>query len=57
MMTKPAVRNLPVARNEAATMLMTNPKNVNTFGFIFESASPLTISLMMRFAPKPIARV
>jgi hypothetical protein len=37
--------------------LITSPKNVRTFGLIFDSANARTISRMIRFALTPIARV
>jgi hypothetical protein len=57
MITHPAVLKFPTARNVAAAMLITSPKNVRTFGLIFDSANARTISRMIRFALTPIARV
>src|SRR6266853_6465896 len=57
MMTTPASRNLPTASKAAAAMLITSPRNVRTLGWIFESASPRTISRMILLEPSPMARV
>ena len=38
-------------------MLITSPKNVRTFGWILESASPRTISRMILLPPQPMAAV
>src|SRR5580700_8149693 len=57
MMTKPAERNCPAASRTAATMLMTSPRNVRTLGWIFESASPWTMSRITLSHAMPIARV
>src|SRR6266853_2356069 len=57
MITAPASRNLPTASKAAAAMLITSPRNVRTLGWIFESASPRTISRMILLEPSPMARV
>src|SRR5579863_3043799 len=57
MITKPAARNRPAANNTAAAMLMSRPRNVRTFGWIFESARPRTMRRMILSQAMPIARV
>src|SRR5437016_4977697 len=48
--TTPAHWNLPCANSHAAQMLISNPRNVSTFGWIFDSASQRTMRSMI--APK-----
>ena len=48
MITHPAVLKFPTARNVAAAMSITSPKNVRTFGLIFDSANARTITRMIR---------
>ena len=53
----PAARNCPAASSTAATMLISNPINVRTLGWIFESASPRTIRTMTLLQAVPMPRV
>src|SRR5579872_5318155 len=57
MITTPAQRNWPTASSVAAAMLITRPRNVSTFGEIFDSASPRTIRRITLLQELPIARV
>src|SRR5665213_3900768 len=64
MMTRAAIRNMRFAfetranpKKHAATMLITSPRNVSTFGEIFVSARPFTIFCSNHPLPFPKALV